>query len=719
MTFRLKIIAGIVAIEALLLVVLVIGSLGILRASSEDELQKRADTMVRSFAIMARDGIAYMETSLLKAAIEEVSSQFDVSYARIRQGGSDGSVLMQRGEDVLLRKPFDPDPAVSAVSDGVYDVSAPVFSNGRRIGEVEIGFSTEYIRSSLANSMWKLILVAALGVLLTVACTYALGNHLTRQLRALRATSHKLANGAVGSQVPVSGDIEIADTLRAFNQMSVRLKAYYDEVVRNERRIRSVFDNVALAAITFDADGNVREFNAPAEWIFGHASEEIVGQPFSDLLAAPSQPAFQSLLAENRATASEERMEYQLVLEGQRKDGRQFPSEMTLSQYFFEGTVHYTALVRDISSERALETKSLQAESVFENIGDAIVITDPENRVVQINPAYTRITGFEAGEVIGHVRQISRTESLDQDFFATIWENLNENGIWTGEVWTTRKNGEIFPTWMTTTELSDENGEVTNYINTFRDITESKKVERIKSEFVSTVSHELRTPVTSIRGSLGILQSGAFGAIPEKAEKMIGMAVSNCNRLIDLINDILDMEKIESGTVAFKMVPIEVAPFLEEATSACMHYGEDRGVRLVVKNTSGKLQVFADKGRLMQVMANLISNAVKFSPDNGTVRIALDCQGDEVRIGVSDDGPGIPKAFREHMFEKFTQGDASDGRVRGGTGLGLSIAKAIVEMHEGSIDYVTEEGVGTTFYIVLRMHEAASQLFEHKQKIAS
>lgn len=719
MSFRLKTILGIVAIEGLLLLTLVIGSLDILRSSNEEALQKRADTMVRSFAIMTREGVTYMETALMVTAIEEVSGQSGVVYARIKN--SDDRVLMERTTLGFTDRPFSLDKNVRIVSDDIYDVDALIIKNGNVVGKVELGLSTQFLHTLLVYSGWKFILIAGIGVLITVIFSYFFANHLARQLATLRWTARQISNGSIGEQAVVSGDIEIADTIRAFNQMSVRLKTYYEEVLHNERRIRSVFDNVALATLTFDENGAITEFNAPAERIFGYTEEEIVGKDVTTLLADQSKAPFTSLIGSDLRAASENRRGYQLQLDAKRADGRELPVELIVSQYLFEGKINFTVLARDISNQKALEKKNLQADSVFENIGDAIVITDAENKVVQINPAYTRITGFEPQDVIGHARQISQTESLDHDFFATTWEALTEDGIWSGEVWDHRKNGEIFPAWMTTTELTNENGEVTNYINTFRDITESKKVERIKSEFVSTVSHELRTPVTSIKGSLGILQSGAFGAMPEKANKMVELATNNCNRLIDLINDILDMEKIESGTVAFKIAPLDLSTFIEEAIGSCQHYGEDRGVRIELdegKDLSAALM--ADKSRMIQVMANLMSNAVKFSPDAGTVKVGLTRLDGNIRISVADDGPGIPEQFQAHLFEKFTQGDASDGRQRGGTGLGLSIAKTIVEMHDGDISFESEEGKGTTFFIDLKEHsEADTSSLRDGQKLAS
>ncbi|AXS39852.1 PAS domain S-box protein [Breoghania sp. L-A4] len=699
MSFRLKTILGIAAIEGVLLLSLVLGSIDILRSSNEESLQQRAQTLARAFAVISGNAVVFRKHSLMQTALDEVATEKGVIYARLKD--VDGNILIAIDLRDVPGQAFVADRTVRTRDDDIFETSAPIVENGLTVGRAELGVSTAFINTMISSSVMEFMIIAGIGIFVTIVFAYVFGSHLTRQLQTLRATSSRIADGGSGEQVPVSGDAEIADTIRAFNGMSARLKSYYDEVKFSERRMRSIFDNVALAVTTFEADGTILEFNAPAEWIFGHAAEDVIGNNICILMDTPSRLPFTALMEDCRSRPADERLEFQLNIDAVRKDGRLFPIELIISRYVFDGADSYTMLMRDVSAEKTLMQKSLQAQSVFENIGDAIVITDSENKVVQVNPAYTRITGFGAHDVIGQTRRISRTESLDHDFFATIWESLTENGIWSGEVWDARKNGEIFPAWMTTTELTSDTGEVTNYISTFRDITESKKVERIKQEFVSTVSHELRTPVTSIKGSLGILQSGAFGPLPEKAAKMLTLAANNCDRLILLINDILDMAKIESGTVGFKMKPVNLNAFLDEAIASCQHYGEDRDIR--IKRTGAALSalLLADKGRLVQVMANLMSNAVKFSPDGGTVRVSTKRLDGAIRISVSDDGPGIPPAFHSQLFEKFTQSDASDGRSRGGTGLGLSIAKAIVDMHGGSIHFVTQEGKGTTFNVDL------------------
>ena len=239
-----------------------------------------------------------------------------------------------------------------------------------------------------------------------------------------------------------------------------------------------------------------------------------------------------------------------------------------------------------------------------------------------------------------------------------------------------------------------------------RDISDRKRVERLKDEFVSTVSHELRTPLTSIAGSLGLLVGGVTEALPEGPARLIGIAHANCQRLVRLINDILDVEKIESGKMKFDLAPLALAQVAERSIDAVRGYAEQLGVTISLDAEEADLAIRGDLDRLVQVGANLISNAVKFSKTGDRVAVTARRWGRLARITVQDHGPGIPEEFRARMFTKFAQADSSDTRQRGGTGLGLVIAKEITERHGGRLWFDSTPGEGTAFHIDLPLTEA-------------
>ena len=233
------------------------------------------------------------------------------------------------------------------------------------------------------------------------------------------------------------------------------------------------------------------------------------------------------------------------------------------------------------------------------------------------------------------------------------------------------------------------------------DITALKEVERLKSEFVTTVSHELRTPLTSIRGTLGLLAGGVTGAIPEKARELILIARDNCERLVRLVNDILDSDKMLSGSMQFAQESVDLGGLIERVARENESFAGNLGVHIRVTPLAKKLEVRADPDRLAQVLTNLLSNACKFSPRAGVVEVNVEVLDAAVRIGVSDRGPGIPEVHRERLFERFFQVDASQLRRTGGTGLGLHICKGIIETLGGKIGFLPRDGGGSTFYFEL------------------
>jgi signal transduction histidine kinase len=238
-------------------------------------------------------------------------------------------------------------------------------------------------------------------------------------------------------------------------------------------------------------------------------------------------------------------------------------------------------------------------------------------------------------------------------------------------------------------------------VGTYADISRRKDVERMKNEFIATVNHELRTPLTSIIGSLGLLRKGALGQMPTSAQRFLDMAHQSGKRLSLLVNNMLDLEKLESGNMEFRIEPVALAPLLADALSANATAVQKTGVRLELAPLSGPLSVLADRERMLQVLGNLLSNAAKFAPPDSTVTLAAQAGDGYVRISVTDRGPGVPPEFAEHMFSKFAQADGSSTRETGGPGLGLAISKAIVEKMNGEIGHISGPESGATFYVDL------------------
>ncbi len=220
-------------------------------------------------------------------------------------------------------------------------------------------------------------------------------------------------------------------------------------------------------------------------------------------------------------------------------------------------------------------------------------------------------------------------------------------------------------------------------------------------ELISAVSHELRTPLTSIRGALALVISGAAGILPDKARELLAIALRNSERLVQIVNDILDAEKIESGHMRMQVQPVALTPFLEQALAYNEPYAEKFNVRFKLQSVCSGAAVMADPDRLMQIVTNLLSNAAKFSPPQSEILLRAQLEGGKAVIEVEDRGAGIPLEFQSQIFEKFAQAPNSGAQKREGTGLGLNLSRQLVELMQGEIDFRTEIGKGTVFYLRL------------------
>ncbi|MEP9376481.1 ATP-binding protein [Aquabacter sp. CN5-332] len=332
---------------------------------------------------------------------------------------------------------------------------------------------------------------------------------------------------------------------------------------------------------------------------------------------------------------------------------------------------------------------------------DAIVTVNEQGLIETANPATTRLFGWSPEELVG--APIALLFSLDgeggEKGFLRQLEAYAAEGGHAQELAGRRKDGSTLPVDVAVGQMRASDGN--RLVAILHDITERKRAEVIKNEFVSTVSHELRTPLTSIAGSLGLLDGGAAGPLPGPAKRLVAIAHQNSRRLVRLINDILDIEKMQSASITFAREPVSMEEVARQAIEQNAAFADQHGARLTLQAQKADTTVVGDHDRLIQVLTNLISNAVKFSPPDGIVSLTVVRRQEMVRVSVEDHGTGIPPAFRGNVFTRFAQADNTDTRQRGGTGLGLSIVKEIVDRHAGRISFETEEGVGTTFHVDL------------------
>lgn len=356
----------------------------------------------------------------------------------------------------------------------------------------------------------------------------------------------------------------------------------------------------------------------------------------------------------------------------------------------------------DAASRSATE-KEERTRAILETAVDGIISVGQDGAIDTFNAAAERIFGYKLTEVAG----LGISELFLPEQGHIVRQILSEHGGRGGayapginhELIGRRKDRSEFPVEMAANKMI-VNGRLMFTCNV-RDITDRKQAELMKSEFVSTVSHELRTPLTSINGALKLIKHGVLDKQADAKASMLDIAINNCERLATLVNDILDMEKIEAGKLEYKMNKLDLNDVVEASISANKSYADQFGSYIEACETVSGAEIRADRNRVLQVLDNLLSNAVKFSPAGSTVKVTLTDIGEAYRIAVQDFGSGIPVKFRNDIFSKFSQADSSDTRAQKGTGLGLSISKAIVEQHGGVIGFDTESGKGSTFFVEL------------------
>jgi len=340
---------------------------------------------------------------------------------------------------------------------------------------------------------------------------------------------------------------------------------------------------------------------------------------------------------------------------------------------------------------------------IFETSLDLILVADRRGNFLRVSPSSLAILGYRPEEMIGRsgadfvvaddlaaARDEMRLARRGKEMrnFATRYMHKEGRIVtldWSG-VWSEPEQRHFF---------------------IGRDVTEQRRNQRLKDEFIATVSHELRTPLTSIMGSIGIIESGAAGKLPDAIAQLLKIALANCRRLVTIVNDILDIEKIEAGKMAFDKKRVDVLSLLNDVAQANEAMATQHGVTVRLDSASAPATVLADANRLVQVITNLVSNAIKFSPRGSEVVVSAENKGKSVQIKVRDHGPGIPDDYKDRIFEKFVQVDATDQRQRGGTGLGLSIAKQIVSQLGGEIGFDRAPGGGTVFRVELKAADAA------------
>jgi PAS domain S-box-containing protein len=545
-------------------------------------------------------------------------------------------VTIADGKDVLFQSPAE--PGLTEPAELHSDLGVPVFG---RTWRMSVTPRRSFFAGQKSREPVTIVIAGVIGSLLLASIVWVLAT--------TRARAVALANA-------------MTSTLRS-----------------TEARTRAIVDNVGEAIVAFDDGGTIESAN--------HAAELMFRMTTAQLLASPVERLVPGIFAEESAA----------VATATRSDGSTFPVELSVGKSTHEGRPLSIAVIRDVTervaADRALRNSEQRTRAIVDNMLTGLLTIDRRGNIVSANAAAESIFRYEAGDLAGRRIEVLVPEDVgDSKQFIrnALPEAIGRVSEWRGR----RRDGDVFPFELALFDFETDEGRF--FAAVVRDVTELHAVDRMKNEFLSTVSHELRTPLTSIRGSLGLLSSGALGELPPKARQMIGVAERNSMRLIDLINDILDFERLESGQMELHLARVSAAAIVEQSLDAVHGFAEQHGVTISVGPVEG--QLVGDDARLGQVLVNLLSNAIKFSERDASVDVSARSDGGWIEFRVTDHGRGIPAAALGKVFGRFQQVESSDSRLKGGTGLGLAIAKAIVEHHGGAIGVESTWGEGSSFW---------------------
>lgn len=572
MTFRAKIVIGFALIQAILLLILIVVGVNVIRSSNMEKLQDHSISMVDLFAQVVVTPVVSSDLASLQEMTNALSEHPGVTFVRVTS--VEGTILAESG-DVRGGREHEGD---------VFIATASILVGAQTFGILEIGQSTVEVEAVIVDVTRDFVIIALVGIGLTIGFSLIMSTYLSRRLQALETGAAKIAGGDLGYQISHMEKDELGAVATAFNNMSTRLSRVYGELAESEQRFETVSDHLPAAL-------------------------------------------------------------YRRII---RPDS---------STYF------------DYVSPGVEEIFGLPAEAYIENsdlFNDAIT----EETRARLSDDWTR--SIETGEPMNHEYEIVRPDGKRR------WLRS-----WAG-VHTTDDGNTVFDGLVL-------------------DVTKDKELDLIKTEFVSIVNHELRTPLTSIQGALALISNAPTDAIDSKYRGMVEIAYRNCGRLAQLVNDILDMDKIASGNVVLRCARQSALDLVHEGLESTQSFAEAMGKGLTVVGGAKDVQIDVDGNRIVQVLTNLMSNAVKFEPKGGQVTIEIAVRDQTVRFSVTDHGEGVPLEFHDRIFDKFAQAEDTRTRKHEGTGLGLAISKALVEAHGGEIGFESTPGVRTTFWFDLQL----------------
>lgn len=547
----------------------------------------------------------------------------------------------------------------------------------------------------------QIVLLVEIGVIVNILAVISLVAWFkvgaARRLGIVMDNTSRLAMGKELNALTTGND-EIADLDQVFHSMALTLR-------EAEQKERAMVENAVDVICSLDGEGKFLRVSPASLAVWQMEPEELIGRRVIQLFAPEQRTSFLQTLQSLVNSRSKSEFESTMIL----KDGT---SKFILwSAQWSKAENALFCVAHDITerkrNEEALRESEARLSSIIETIPMGLILMDLSGKIELTNPMMRKLfQRHRVDELINSlITDLYITPNADKQTVEERLQELYEKAMGRFyEVQAVRADKKDFPAEILVTAFGGaKSGRLLGII---LDVTERHEIERFKNEFLGVVSHELRNPLTAIRGSLKMMAVGALGQQTEQAQKAIMIAERSATRLIGLVNDLLDAEKLEAGKLDMQFELRPLYPILEMSVESVRAFADDHNVTVQYEQTDSN--VYADDHRIVQVLINLLSNAIKYSPKGSTVRIDVISDGDMDEVRITDQGRGIPASHVNSLFQRFKQVERSDATTKGGTGLGLVICKAIIEQHMGTIGVNSELGKGSTFWFRLPAYDPNS-----------
>lgn len=494
--------------------------------------------------------------------------------------------------------------------------------------------------------------------------------------------------------------VELENTVE---RRTEELREARDEAEERLRLFSELLDTAPDCILLSDMNGRIVVANHQTESIFGYEPAELIGQRIEILVPGELRARHAEHRERFRKAPGVRPMGAGLELHGQRKDGSHFPVEISLSPMETQDGVLVTSIIRDVTDRRRAEERLRLQAVALDSAANGIVITDRSGTIRWVNPAFTTLTGYSSQEVVGKNPRILRSGIHDDAFYQNMWLTVLSGKTWFGETTNRRKDGTLYTEEQTIAPVRNELGEISHFVAIKQDVTSRKESERLRESMARTMVHDLRNPLSVIHGSLGILRTEMENPDPEERTWTLETLERASRQMLDLVNGILDVERLKQGDLPLEKSLFDLTEVLETVLLLQAPLAAAKEQSLLGESEKNLPPVEADRTLIERVLQNLVGNAIKFTPEKGTIRVTVAGGPEGVTVAVADSGAGIPEEVRRRLFSPFITGRQKES----GSGLGLAFCRLAVEAHKGRISAETTADRGTVFTFTLPAAEPA------------